>query len=87
MTPTEIVVAFCAAVTALSSLGAVPFLVGAWRNSATALRILRGEDTLDSDTGLVGTVDRHDRALTRAGLLAETDGGRVVDGGEGSDDA
>lgn len=75
--------------TALGAVGAAGGLLGTWRQSRRNGRLLTGEDSVQSDDGLLGRVEehearlrageedteRHDRALRQAGLLPLTDGG------------
>ena len=77
MTPTQIVLAACAVVTALASVGAFSYTRSAARDAAWSRRALEGEQHSD---GLIETVEENEqrsqanaRALRRAEL--RTDGG------------
>jgi len=75
--------------TALGAVGGGAGLLGTWRQSRRNGRLLTGEDTVESDDGLLGQteeqnrrlraveedLERHDRALRRTDALPLTDGG------------
>jgi len=61
------VVATTSTLTAAAALAAARYVRGAYRNSAQALRILKGEEGVE-DTGIVEEVQTHRKALLAAGL-------------------